>query len=77
MNVFFLFLNQNICFGYKKEPSQWVGSFEHQKQMLKLIAKNIFTILRWKSLPVLVYITIMNFAYIWYDTGLDKQKILA
>ena len=28
-NVTFLFLNQNICCGYSKEPSQWDGSFEH------------------------------------------------
>ena len=30
---FFLFLNQNICCGYSKEPSQWDGSFEHPKHM--------------------------------------------
>ena len=24
------FLNQNICFGYSKEPSQWDGSFKHR-----------------------------------------------
>ena len=29
--LFFLFLNQNICCGYTKEPSQWVGSFEVPK----------------------------------------------
>ena len=33
----FLFLNQNICCGYSKEPSQRDGSYEHPKQMLKLI----------------------------------------
>ena len=42
----FLFLNQNICCGYSKEPSQCVGSFEHPKNMLKLLGKKIFTILR-------------------------------
>ena len=36
--VFFLFLNQNICCGYSKEPSQW-GSFEHPKHMLKNFKK--------------------------------------
>ena len=36
--LFFLFLNQNICCGYSKEPSQW----EHPKHMLKLVDKNIF-----------------------------------
>ena len=34
--LFFLFLNQNICFGCSKEPSQCRGSFEHPKHMFKL-----------------------------------------
>ena len=46
----FLFLNQNICCGYSKEPSQWDGSFEHSKHMLKFMGKKIFTILRWQFL---------------------------
>ena len=41
----FLFLNQNICCGYSKEPSQWDGYFEHQKDMIKLMGKKIITIL--------------------------------
>ena len=43
---FFLFLNQNICCGYSKEPSRWDGSLEHPKQMLKLMDKKIIAILR-------------------------------
>ena len=43
--LFFLFFNQNTCCGYSKEPSRWDGSFEHPKQMLKLIGKKIITIL--------------------------------
>ena len=39
-------LNQNICCGYSKEPSQWDGSFEHQKQNFKQMDKKIITILR-------------------------------
>ena len=31
--LIFLFLNQYICCGYSKEPSQGDGSFEHPKQM--------------------------------------------
>ena len=31
----FLFLNQNICCGYSKEPSQLDGSFEHPKHFVK------------------------------------------
>ena len=44
--LFFIFLNQNICYGYSKEPSQWDGSFEHPKHMFKLMDKKIITILR-------------------------------
>ena len=46
-NLIFLFLNQNICCGYSKEPSQWEGSLEHPKHKLKLLGKKIFTILLW------------------------------
>ena len=35
--LFFIFLNQNICCGYSKEPSQGDGSFEHPKRMFKLM----------------------------------------
>ena len=44
--LFFLFLNQNICCGYSKEPSRQDGSFEHTKHMIKLIDKKIIAILR-------------------------------
>ena len=62
-NLFFLFLNQNICCGYSKEPSRWDGyskepsrwdgSFEHPYHMLKLMGKKIFTFLRWQFLFIL------------------------
>ena len=39
------FLNQNICCGYSKEPSQGDGSFEQPKHMFELIGKQIITIL--------------------------------
>ena len=35
----FLFLIQNICSGYSKEPHQYDGSFDHPKHMLKHMAK--------------------------------------
>ena len=38
-NLFSIFLNQNICYGYSKEPSQRDGSFEHKKHMFKLMDK--------------------------------------
>ena len=47
---FFLFLDQNICCGYSKEPSQWDGSFEHPKYMINFMGKKILTILRAKIL---------------------------
>ena len=40
-NYLILFLNQNICCGYSKEPS-----FEHPKHMFKLIGKKIIRTLR-------------------------------
>ena len=43
--IIFLFLNQNICCGYSKEPSQWDSSFEHRKHMPIIIGKKIFTTL--------------------------------
>ena len=46
--IIFLFLNQNICCGYSKEPSEPDGPFEHPKHMLKIMNKKIFTILRRK-----------------------------
>ena len=45
-----LFLNQNICYGYSKEPSQCEGSFDHPKHMLKLMGMKLFTILVSKNL---------------------------
>ena len=35
--LIFLFLNQNICCGYSKEPSQWDGFFKHPKHRFKLM----------------------------------------
>ena len=35
-NLIFLFLNQNICCGYSKEPSQLGGSFKHPKPYVKI-----------------------------------------
>ena len=43
--LFSLFLIQNICCGYSKEPSQLDGSFEHPKHMFRLMGKKMVTIL--------------------------------
>ena len=42
--IFFVFLNLIICCWYSKEPSQWDGSFQYQKQMFKWRDEKIFTI---------------------------------
>ena len=42
--MIFLFLNQNICYGYTKEMSQWDGSFDHPNHMLKIMGKKIVLI---------------------------------
>ena len=52
-------LNQNLCCGYSKEPSHWDGSFEHPKQMLKLMDKKILAIYAGKI------IRIFGPVYIW------------
>ena len=48
--LIFLFLNHHICCGYSKELSQWDGSFEHPKHILKVMGKKIFRILLTKIL---------------------------
>ena len=53
--LFFLFLNQNICCGCSKEPSQQDGSFEHPKHMFKLIGKEINAILAAKNILIWTY----------------------
>ena len=47
-NIFFLSFNQNICCGYSKELSCLDGSFERPTQILKMMDKKIFLILRSK-----------------------------
>ena len=56
--IIFLFLKQNLCCGYSKEPPQWDGSFDHPKHMLKLMGKKIFTLL---SSKIFVYLNL------WYS----------
>ena len=52
---FFLFLNQNICCGYSKEPSQWDGSIEHPKHKFKLMGKEINAILGAQMILIWTY----------------------
>ena len=54
--LFFLFLNQNICCGYSKEPSQRDGSFEHPKHMFKLTGKEINTNLGTQTILIWTYV---------------------
>ena len=70
--LFFLFLNQNKSCGYSKEPSQWDGSFEHPKHMLKLIGKEIFyEILRSK---ICVYLTLWCIMHQHFEIHWKKKK---
>ena len=46
LKQFFLFLDQNICFIYSKEPSQWDSSFKQAKHRFNLMDKNIIIILQ-------------------------------
>ena len=62
---FFLFLNQNICCWYSKEPSKWDGSFEHPKHVLKIMGNKIFTILRWNFF---VYLNLCFSSGSWFDS---------
>ena len=66
--LFFFFLIQNICCGCSKELSQWDGSFEHPKHMIKLVGKKMFTSLRLKFLFVLtcgyIYIIINSLEWV-------------
>ena len=42
---FFIYLNQNICCGYSKEPSQGDGSFEHPKHTFAPMEEKICILL--------------------------------
>ena len=44
LKKYFLYFWSKTCCGYPKEPSRWDGSFEHPKHMLKLMNKEIFTL---------------------------------
>ena len=61
--LFFLFLNQNICCGYSKEPSRWDGSFKHPKHMFKLMGKEIIAILGAQTILIWTYVKYINLIY--------------
>ena len=63
--LFFLFLNQNICCGFSKEPSRWDGSFEHPKHMFKLMDQKIITNFTLKSLLNWPYGALFNYIHFW------------
>ena len=52
---FFLFLNQNICCGYSKEPSHPDGSFESPKRRFQMMGKEINTILGEQTILIWTY----------------------
>ena len=52
----------SACCGYSKETFQWDCSFEHPKDIFKLMDKKIPTILRWN---ILVYGTCTYISSLW------------
>ena len=66
--LLFLFLNQNICCGYSKEPSLWYGSFERPKHMFKLMGKKI--------IPILGLIFLLNWPHALFVDSLRFQKLV-
>ena len=75
--LFFLFLKQNICCRYSKEPSQWDGSFEYPKHMLKLIGKEINAILGSQTILIWTYVAIWGGILLsWTGTcGSDLSRL--
>ena len=55
--LFFLFVNQNICCGYSKYPSQWDGSFENPKHLFKLMGKEINAIKGAQTILIWTYVS--------------------
>ena len=63
----------SLCCGYSKEPSQWDGSFEHPKHMIKLMGKKILT-----SLPLKNYLSKpMIFKWHLHLNHMSKFKIIS
>ena len=60
-NILFLFLNQNVCYGYSKETSQRDGSIEHSKHVFKLLGTKIITLRSKFCLfgPICIYVSIL------------------
>ena len=59
--TFFFQSKHKLCRGYSKEPSQCDGSFEHPKQLFKLMGKKIMTIFHSKYLPDWTYVNTDTF----------------
>ena len=80
--IIFLFLIQNICCEYSKEPSQSDGSFVYPKHMLNIIGKRIFTILHWNlclSKPVESHsiVCVFIWSHRWYfHRSNDSNSVL-
>ena len=58
--IFFVFLNQNICCGYSKEPSQGDGSFEHPKHMFKPMDKKFYANFFCLTDPTIVFVCLFD-----------------
>ena len=72
----FLFLNQNICYGYSKDIFQLDDSLEHPKHILKLTSKKIFTFFYARKYMFFVYLELYHWTG-WksaVDTNFTAQK---
>ena len=65
--LFPFFLNQNICCGYSKEPSQWDGSFEHPKHMFKLMGNEVNAIFGAQTILIWTYDSLCHRIFLSYS----------
>ena len=71
--IIFVFLTQNICFEYSKEPSQWDGSFEHPKHMFKSLGKEINATIGAQNILIWTYV-IVHFTHLKKIFSICKNR---
>ena len=59
----FLISKPNICCVYSKEPSQWDGSFEHPKHMLKLWVRTDLQLYMYADFLFYLNLWVLNLTY--------------
>ena len=69
----FVFLTQNICCGYSKEPSQRDGYFEHPEHMFKSLGNEINAIIGAQTILIWTYVTV-HFTYLKKIFSIRKNR---